>query len=188
MLRLVAWVVPVAGGSVSWEALRFHLGARLPEPMVPAELVELSPLLADGLADAVQGATRRRLLAAERAADLERLPGDDAEHRMALVHRVGVEDPRHHRRVGADVRRGGKCVAPSRRHTKHKLKRCTRRIRLGSFTHHDRAGTNRFHFTGRLRGRKLKPGTYLLGATVRVSNLASTTLQARFRIRQQTGR
>ena len=38
-----------------------------------------------------------RLVAAERAADRERLAGDDAEHRVALVHRVRVEDPRHHR-------------------------------------------------------------------------------------------
>ena len=33
----------------------------------------------------------------------ERLAGDDAEHRVALVHRVGVEDPGHDARVGADV-------------------------------------------------------------------------------------
>ena len=37
---------------------------------------------------------------------VKRLAGDDAEHGVALVHRVGVEHPRHRRRVRADVRRG----------------------------------------------------------------------------------
>ena len=44
-------------------------------------------------------------LAADRAADRERLAGDDAEHRVALVHRERVEDPRHHLRARADVGR-----------------------------------------------------------------------------------
>ena len=56
----------------------------------------------------VERAARRRLLASERTADRERLAGHDAEHRVALVHRVGVEDPGHHARVGADV--GGRDV------------------------------------------------------------------------------
>ena len=57
-----------------------------------------------GVANAEQGASRRRLLPPERAADRQRLAGDDAEHRMSLVHRVRVEDPGHHRPVRADVR------------------------------------------------------------------------------------
>jgi hypothetical protein len=61
--------------------------------------------LPNRLLDAIEGTVRSRLQPAERAADVERLAGDDAEHRVALVHRVGVEDPRHHRRVGADVGR-----------------------------------------------------------------------------------
>ena len=35
----------------------------------------------------------------------------------------------------------------------------------GSFTHHDVAGTNHFHFTGRIGGRALNPGRYRLNAT-----------------------
>src|SRR6185437_7835004 len=68
--------------------------------------------LRDGVADAVEAPARGRLLAAERAADRERLAGDDAEHRVALVHRIRVEDPRHHRAVGADVRRGDVLLRP----------------------------------------------------------------------------
>ncbi|HKH43542.1 MAG TPA: amino acid adenylation domain-containing protein, partial [Thermoanaerobaculia bacterium] len=42
--RLIAWVVPAAGGAVSPEALRDHLAARLPEHMVPSALVALPAL------------------------------------------------------------------------------------------------------------------------------------------------
>jgi hypothetical protein len=38
---------------------------------------------------------------------------------------------------------------------------------LGSFTHADGAGANRFWFTGRLRGRKLGRGAYRLEVTAR---------------------
>ena len=70
-----------------------------------AQAFERELALADRLLDAVEAAARGRLHPPERAADVERLAGDDAEHRVALVHRVRVEDPGHHRPVGADVRR-----------------------------------------------------------------------------------
>src|SRR5207302_8823940 len=63
-------------------------------------------LLADGFAHAVERAARGRFLAAERTADRERLARDDTEDGVAFVHRVGVEDPRHHAPVGTDIRRG----------------------------------------------------------------------------------
>src|SRR5438270_697356 len=66
---------------------------------------EARPLLRDRLDDAVEGAAGGRLEAAERAADGQRLARDHAEHRVPLVHRIGVEDPCHHARIGADVRR-----------------------------------------------------------------------------------
>ena len=69
-------------------------------------------LLADRLADAVERAPRGRLEPAQRAADVERLAGDDAEHRVALVHRVRVEDPGHHGPVGADVGRRDVLLRP----------------------------------------------------------------------------
>jgi hypothetical protein len=62
--------------------------------------------------DAVERAARRRLRAPERAADRERLTGHDAEDGVALVHRVGVEDPGHDATVRADVGRGDVPLRP----------------------------------------------------------------------------
>jgi len=69
-------------------------------------------LLRRSVADGVQRAAGRRLLAPERPADRERLAGDHPEHGVTLVHRVRVEDPRHHRRVGADVGRRNVFLRP----------------------------------------------------------------------------
>jgi PKD repeat protein len=63
-------------------------------------------------------------------------------------------------------RRGahGTCAAPSR--LNRKSAKCTRvRVVRGSITKAGRAGTNRFHFAGRLRGHALAHGSYLLVAT-----------------------
>ncbi|MEA2440929.1 MAG: large repetitive protein [Thermoleophilaceae bacterium] len=58
---------------------------------------------------------------------------------------------------------GKRCRKPSRGNRTRK--RCTRWVReRGSFTHAGVAGQNRFKFTGRLRNRKLKPGSYRLVA------------------------
>jgi len=52
---------------------------------------------------------------------------------------------------------GGHCRKPKRGiHGR----RCARYVKIGQFTHADRAGLNRFHFTGRLHGKKLTPGRY----------------------------
>src|SRR5215218_2706849 len=70
-----------------------------------AQAIELLVLLCERVRDYIQRAAGGRLLASERAADREWLPGDDAEDRVALVHGVGVEDPGHDARVSADVGR-----------------------------------------------------------------------------------
>ena len=72
----------------------------------------VSPAPRQRLLQAEEDAAPGRLVAAERAADRERLAGDDAEHRVALVHRVRVEDPRHHRRARADVGRRDVLLRP----------------------------------------------------------------------------
>ena len=65
------------------------------------------------------------------------------------------------RAAGRRVR--GRCVAPSR--GKRHNQRCTRYARVrGSFGRTGAAGANRFHFTGRMGGRKLSPGGYRLVA------------------------
>jgi PKD repeat protein len=60
----------------------------------------------------------------------------------------------------AGVKHGKSCLAPKRgRHGK----RCRRYVSMtGSFAHMSKAGANTVHFTGRLHGKRLKPGTYLL--------------------------
>lgn len=73
-------------------------------------------------------------------------------------------------RPAAGRRQAGKCTKPSK--SNHKRKRCTRYLSLGSFTHADIAGADRFRFTARLHGHKLKPGKYRLQAIPR--NAAGT--------------
>jgi PKD domain len=58
--------------------------------------------------------------------------------------------------------RGKTCRHVSGRHPKGK--RCTVYLSVGAFTHSDTPGSNSFHFTGRLLGRKLPPGNYRLRA------------------------
>ena len=57
------------------------------------------------------------------------------------------------------------CVKSPRAAYKARGKHCTRYLRLGSFIHTDRSGPNGFRFTGRVAGRALRPGRYLLQAS-----------------------
>jgi hypothetical protein len=77
---------------------------------------------------------------------------------------------------------GRSCKKPSRSNRKHK--RCTRYVAVrGGFAHQSVAGPNSFHFSGRVRNRKLRPGSYRL--TARVTDLAANVSKpktAKFRI------
>jgi PKD domain len=55
---------------------------------------------------------------------------------------------------------GGKCRPPTSKN--RKAHRCTRHVPVGSFTRNGALGKNKFHFTGRLAGKALKPGGYRL--------------------------
>jgi hypothetical protein len=59
-------------------------------------------------------------------------------------------------------KQGKSCKKPSNSN-KHG-KRCTLYVQVGSFTHADKAAANSFHFSGRLKGRRLAPGSYRLQA------------------------
>jgi hypothetical protein len=66
----------------------------------------------------------------------------------------------------AGVLSHGRCVKrPHKRKGKAHSRSCNRYVAVGSFKHSDKAGANRFHFTGRLSGHKLKPGRYRLIST-----------------------
>ena len=82
-------------------------------------------------------------------------------------------------RPARGVRYKGSCVKPSRR--RHG-KRCTRWVAVGRFTHTDKAGLNSFHFTGRVYGRKLKPGRYKLRARPRFAGPDGKAVEVNFRI------
>jgi hypothetical protein len=54
---------------------------------------------------------------------------------------------------------------------------------VGSFNHRDKAGRNTFHFTGRVRGRKLKPGSYRLQAIPKFAGRNGATGTSGFKVR-----
>ena len=77
---------------------------------------------------------------------------------------------------------GRSCVAPSKRLRAKHSRRCTRYVAVGSFSHADRAGANRFHFTGRVNGHKLRPGSYRLSAKPRAGGVSGQIQNLSFRI------
>ncbi len=78
--------------------------------------------------------------------------------------------------------RAGTCVAPA--HAPHG-RPCTRLVTIGSFTHADNSGSDAFHFSGRVAGRTLKPGSYEIRAVARdAAGLASRQLAGSFRVKR----
>jgi hypothetical protein len=75
----------------------------------------------------------------------------------------------------------GHCLEPSR--SLHG-RRCARYVKIGKFTHSDRVGLNRFHFTGRLAGHKLPPGRYHLRAVPSFNSRIGIAARTAFRIRR----
>jgi hypothetical protein len=55
-------------------------------------------------------------------------------------------------------------------------------VSVGSFQRHDRPGRNHLHFSGRLNGRALAPGGYVLQAIAELAGQTSRLLSASFRI------
>jgi hypothetical protein len=62
------------------------------------------------------------------------------------------------------------------------LRRCHRTVSLGHFTHSDRAGPDRFRFTGRVKGAALRPGRYKLRAVPLALGLKGTARTTGFKI------
>lgn len=81
------------------------------------------------------------------------------------------------------VKRGKSCVAPPKNGTARHARRCTRYVKLGSFSHSNKAGRNSFHFTGRVNGGELKPGSYRLSATPVARGRTGRTVSTGFRIK-----
>jgi Ca2+-binding RTX toxin-like protein len=77
---------------------------------------------------------------------------------------------------------GRRCVKPTARNRKRR--RCVRFVGVrGSFSDVGAAGANDFRFTGRLRGRKLRPGRYrLVGVPTDLAGNRGKPVRAPFRI------
>ena len=108
--RVVGAAAGVGDGNHPGAALVQQAGRRLADVAEAlhrdrgASQIEADP--AGGVADRVDDALARRIRPADGAADREGLPGDDAGHRVAPVHRHRVHDPGHHLGVGPHVRGG----------------------------------------------------------------------------------
>ncbi len=89
-------------------------------------------------------------------------------------------------RRAAGVRRGKRCVARPRHGSKGKhLRGYTRVISVGSFSHADVAGSVHLRFSGRVAGRPLAPGRYVLRAVVgNTAGLVATAVSTTFTIKR----
>lgn len=76
------------------------------------------------------------------------------------------------------------CVAPPHKRSTHghRPKRCVRYLRAGRFWRLDTPGANRFHFSGRLAGKRLAPGRYRLQAVPVFGGVTGAGAGANFRI------
>jgi uncharacterized delta-60 repeat protein len=86
-------------------------------------------------------------------------------------------------RKSAGRKVGKRCVKPTKKNRTRK--RCTRFVKVkGSFTRAGKAGKNSFKFTGRIGGKKLKPGSYRLVAVAKdaAGNKDKTPKRANFQI------
>jgi hypothetical protein len=78
---------------------------------------------------------------------------------------------------------GHGCRASKPRHAKGHLRRCTLYVALGTFRHADKGGSVSLHFTGRVAGHRLAPGSYKLSAQARNSSgLNSNVLTISFSV------
>ena len=96
---------------------------------------------------------------------------------------TGVRFTIEQRLAGRIQGTGGRrrCVRPTRRN--RTARRCTRRVALrGSFTVAGKPGANRFAFTGRLSGKRLKPGGYVLVATPVARGPSAARIGTAFRV------
>jgi subtilisin-like proprotein convertase family protein len=120
----------------------------------------------------------RAFRAARRGPSIAARRGSRVSYRLseAATVRFRVE------RAAAGRRSRGRCVRPTRRNARRR--KCTRFVRLRrAFAHRGRAGVNRFRFTGRLGGRRLRPRRYrLTGVATDAAGNRSSPRRARFRI------
>jgi hypothetical protein len=86
------------------------------------------------------------------------------------------------------VQRPGKGFKSSKRCVAHKpkghrkAKRCTLYKSVGTFKRKDKSGANHFHFTGRVKRKRLRPGRYRLQAVAHSGKTKSRAVTVKFRV------
>jgi hypothetical protein len=83
-------------------------------------------------------------------------------------------------RLVSGRRQGGACKRPSAKNRHGK--KCTLKIKVGTFTHADRAGADRGHFSGRLKSRRLAAGSYQLVVVPSDANGTGAAVSRAFKI------
>jgi len=142
---------PISGGAPPSDATPITRGAAPPNRISSLRITP-SAFAAAASGPSVQPAGRRG-----------RYGGATVTYRLNEATTVGftVERKQLGRKQGPGKR--ARCLHPTTRN--RMAPRCTRLVELrGSLTLAGNAGAHRFHFTGRLAGKKLKPGSYLLVA------------------------
>jgi hypothetical protein len=71
-------------------------------------------------------------------------------------------------RKAAGRKVGKRCVKPTKKNAGKR--KCKRTVTVGRFSRASSQGANSFHFTGRVHGRRLKPGAYRLVGTAKDSS------------------
>jgi hypothetical protein len=93
--------------------------------------------------------------------------------------RFTVQQAQPGRKTGTGTKT--RCVPQTNKN--RKAKKCTRLVNLlGTFTLNGRAGANSFRFSGRIGGKRLKPGSYRLVATPTANGRTGKRVSATFRI------
>jgi hypothetical protein len=82
------------------------------------------------------------------------------------------------------IKKGSACVKPPK-HPPKGAKKCTRYVSIGTFKRTDAAGSARFRYTGRLKGKTLKVGSYRLRAVARNVSGASKPVEAGFKVKSK---
>jgi streptogramin lyase len=138
-----------------------------------------SPLVVDAIRPVISGfrASARRIRASTGDAEAALARAVRFRFRLSEPARVRIAIQRHL----AGRRKGRRCVAPGR--ARSGAKRCTRWRTITSLSRRAAPGPNSIRFTGKVRGRALKPGRYrgLAVATDSVGNL-SRPRSAGFRV------
>ena len=99
------------------------------------------------------GISPREFQAASKGGSISRRTGASVSYRDSRAAKTTFQV----RRALRGTFSKGHCHKPARG---LKGRRCARYVKVGQFKHADKAGLNRFHFTGRLKGKKLAPGRY----------------------------